>query len=267
MAQPQQTFNQWAKTYNSRNHQQSKTPDFFQDGFLWKFVVLAGLSYLVWADKFSLTLSLNDEKITGQSIKASMLTIMDEPTEPTLTLKNKADLPRPKKSDNAQPTHESRSEKSAVAGNPEKNLQMQSYAERFAPVAIAEMHKFGIPASITLAQALLESNAGASGLAKKANNHFGMKCFSQKCGKGHCMNYSDDTHKDFFLKFPNAWRSFRKHSEMLKSNQRYASLFRSKDYRQWANGLAKAGYATDRNYGEKLIRLIETQHLDRYDRQ
>lgn len=267
MAQPQQTFNQWAKTYNSRNHQQTKNPDIFQDGFLWKFVVLAGLSYLVWADKFSLTLSLNDQKTTGQSIKTSMLSIMDESLEPTLTLKNKANLPKPKKPDNVPPSHESRIEKSVPATNPEKDLLIQSYAARFAPVAVAEMHKFGIPASITLAQALLESNAGTSGLAKKANNHFGMKCFSHKCGKGHCINYSDDTHKDFFLKFPNAWRSFRKHSEMLKNNQRYASLFRSKDYRQWANGLTKAGYATDRNYGDKLIRLIESQHLDRYDRQ
>lgn len=266
MAQPQQTFNQWAKTYNSRNHSQSKTPEIFQDGFLWKFVVLAGLSYLVWADKFSLTLSLNDEKITGQSIKASMLSVMDEPGEPTLTLKSKSDLPKPKKSGNVKPVHESHTEKPVWTSTPEKDQQMQAYAERFAPVAIAEMHKFGIPASITLAQALLESNAGTSGLAKNANNHFGMKCFSQKCHKGHCVNYSDDTHKDFFLKFPNAWRSFRKHSEMLKNNQRYASLFRTKDYRQWARGLVNAGYATDRNYGEKLIRLIETQGLDKYDR-
>lgn len=139
------------------------------------------------------------------------------------------------------------------------------YVQRFAPVAQAEMNKFGIPASIILAQALLESEAGNSELAVEANNHFGIKCFSKKCKKDHCMNATDDTHKDFFIKYSNAWSSFRAHSKFLKGTPRYASLFKKKDYRSWAKGLAAAGYATDKQYGDKLIRIIETMKLDQYD--
>ena len=139
------------------------------------------------------------------------------------------------------------------------------YVQRFAPVAQAEMHKFGIPASIILAQALLESEAGNSELAVEANNHFGIKCFSKKCKQGHCMNASDDSHKDFFVKYSNAWSSFRAHSKFLKATPRYAALFKKQDYRSWAKGLAAAGYATDKHYGEKLIQIVETLNLDKYD--
>lgn len=140
-----------------------------------------------------------------------------------------------------------------------------AYIERFAPVAKAEMRRSGIPASIILAQAILESQSGKSALATKANNHFGIKCFSSKCHKGHCMNFSDDSHKDFFLRFPNAWSSFRAHSNFLKQSARYKHLFKHHDYHTWAKGLANAGYATDKQYGEKLIRLIESLHLHQYD--
>jgi flagellum-specific peptidoglycan hydrolase FlgJ len=87
------------------------------------------------------------------------------------------------------------------------NPQQRSYIRRFAHVARAEMDQYGIPASITLAQGLLESQAGNSPLAKEANNHFGIKCFSKRCKKGHCRNFSDDHHKDFFRTYPSAWES------------------------------------------------------------
>lgn len=146
------------------------------------------------------------------------------------------------------------------------SLELQrNYVERFAEVAQAEMQKYGIPASIKLGQALLETNAGASPLATRNNNHFGIKCFSKNCRKGHCSNFSDDSHKDFFRKYDSAWESFRSHSQLLQG-ERYAHLFKlGKDYRAWARGLQEAGYATDKRYAEKLIGVIESLELQRYD--
>lgn len=146
------------------------------------------------------------------------------------------------------------------------NLQQRSYVRRFAHVARAEMEEYGIPASITLAQGLLESQSGNSPLAKEANNHFGIKCFSSKCKKGHCKNFSDDSHKDFFRTYPSAWESYRAHSLFLQK-ERYKHLLElpKDDYRSWAVGLKKAGYATDPNYAKKLIRLIENLNLEKYD--
>ena len=139
----------------------------------------------------------------------------------------------------------------------------QAYIRRFSATAVAEMKAFGIPASITIAQGLLETRAGQSALATKANNHFGIKCFSRNCKKGHCTNFTDDTHKDFFIKYPSAWASFRAHSKLLRSG-RYAGIHG--DYRDWAIGLKRAGYATAPNYSESLIRLIRLYGLDRLDK-
>jgi flagellum-specific peptidoglycan hydrolase FlgJ len=144
--------------------------------------------------------------------------------------------------------------------------QTLDYIERYHTVAVGEMEKFGIPASISLAQGLIESRAGTSKLAVNNNNHFGIKCFSRRCKKGHCSNFTDDTHKDFFRKFPSPWESWRAHSQLLASG-RYAKLKRhGRDYRQWAYGLKAVGYATDRSYAEKLIGIIERYDLHQYDR-
>ncbi len=147
-----------------------------------------------------------------------------------------------------------------------KRKQQDQYVARFARVAKAEMEKYGIPASITLAQGLLESNAGKSRLAANNNNHFGIKCFSKKCKKGHCSNFSDDSHKDFFRKYETAWESYRAHSLLLQK-ERYQSLYRldKRDYKAWAQGLRKAGYATDKRYAKKLIHIIEDLRLYEYD--
>lgn len=149
----------------------------------------------------------------------------------------------------------------------EKKRILDSYIKRFAPIAVQEMKEYGIPASITLAQGLLESNAGDSRLAKDANNHFGIKCFSKSCGKGHCKNYTDDTHKDFFRVYTNVWESYRAHSLFLQRN-RYKHLLKLKktDYKAWAHGLRKAGYATDKRYAYKLINIIEVLDLQRFDK-
>ena len=141
-----------------------------------------------------------------------------------------------------------------------------NYVWRFASVARSEMNKYGIPASMTLAQGLLESDAGGSRLSRKNNNHFGMKCFSRKCNKSHCSNFTDDSHKDFFRIYKNVWQSYRAHSKLLQK-KRYASLKSyGKDYRKWAHGLRKAGYATDKRYAYKLIDIIEALHLYEFDR-
>ena len=142
---------------------------------------------------------------------------------------------------------------------------IKSYIRRFKDVAQTESRKFGIPASIKMAQALVESNAGRSGLSAKNKNHFGIKCFSKNCRKGHCSNFNDDHHKDFFRKYSSAWESWRAHSKFL-ANGRYKSLQKyGNDYRAWANGLKELGYATDPNYPEKLVKKIERYRLDLLD--
>ena len=141
-----------------------------------------------------------------------------------------------------------------------------AYIEKYAAVAQDEQEKFNIPASITLAQALLESRAGTSKLATTSNNHFGIKCFSKKCKKGHCANFTDDTHKDFFKKYDRVWASYRDHSHFLSQTPRYQNCFRQgNNYRAWAIELEKAGYATDPNYSEALIARIKKFNLDRFD--
>lgn len=143
--------------------------------------------------------------------------------------------------------------------------QSTNYIKKFSGIARQEMNKFGIPASISLAQGLVESRAGTSKLAVGNNNHFGMKCFSRNCRKGHCSNYTDDTHKDFFLKFSNAEQSWHAHSQLL-AGARYAKLKKyGRDYRRWAQGLKNAGYATDKTYDKKLIGIIERYDLHQYD--
>ena len=147
-----------------------------------------------------------------------------------------------------------------------KDKQVRAFVRSYAPLAIEEMHKSGVPASITIGQALIESRCGKSALATKNNNFFGIKCFSRKCPKGHCTNMIDDHHKDFFRKYKHAKQSFRHHSQLLTQG-RYKHLIKSgKDYKAWAKGLKKAGYATDKTYDKKLIEIIEEYQLFNLDK-
>ena len=140
-----------------------------------------------------------------------------------------------------------------------------SYIEQYAPLAIAEMQRTGVPASITLAQALVESGAGRSPLAVQANNHFGIKCHEE--WDGETFYKDDDSAKECFRAYASAEESFRAHSDFLRSRERYQSLFELEptDYKAWARGLKKAGYATDARYANKLIDSIEDFQLYRYD--
>jgi flagellum-specific peptidoglycan hydrolase FlgJ len=160
----------------------------------------------------------------------------------------------------------SKNEAAPVSASELYEEQVRDYVQRFAPIAQKEMNQFGIPASISLAQGLIESRAGTSKLAVSNNNHFGIKCFSRRCKKGHCSNFTDDTHKDFFRKFPSPWESWREHSKLLAGG-RYKRLQQyGRDYRKWAYGLESVGYATDRTYAEKLVGMIERYRLNQYDR-
>ena len=147
-----------------------------------------------------------------------------------------------------------------------QNITPEEYIERYKDVAITEMNLFGIPASITMAQACLESNFGNSMLARKANNHFGIKCHSNWNGK---KVYKDDDKKhECFRHYKSAWESFRDHSKFLKNGKRYSFLFDYKitDYKKWARGLKKAGYATASDYPQKLIGIIEKYKLYELDK-
>lgn len=141
---------------------------------------------------------------------------------------------------------------------------VEKYIETYAPIAQDEMKLYHIPASITLAQGILESGAGNSELTRTANNHFGIKCHDWNGDK---VYHDDDRRGECFRKYKYAKYSFRDHSLFLADRPRYAELFEldPEDYKGWAHGLRKAGYATDRHYPDKLIDLIEKYQLYRYD--
>lgn len=143
---------------------------------------------------------------------------------------------------------------------------VQEYIDTFSDVAQREMEAYGIPASITLAQGLLESGFGKGALAKKTNNHFGIKC--HKGWQGDYDFHDDDEKGECFRKYNHPMYSYRDHSLFLTGRSRYASLFelRNDDYKRWAKGLKQAGYATDKRYPQKLISLIEQHQLYKFDR-
>lgn len=148
----------------------------------------------------------------------------------------------------------------------ELDIRTIAYISEFAPIAIAEMKKSKIPASITLAQGILESGSGMSNLALRSNNHFGVKC--HKGWEGDSVRHDDDEAQECFRKYKDPQTSYKDHSEFLTTRSRYAFLFdfEKDDYKAWAFGLSKAGYATDKKYPEKLIQYIEKYNLHHYDK-
>lgn len=140
------------------------------------------------------------------------------------------------------------------------------YIEKYRDEAVRQMNRYGIPASITLAQGLLESGAGRSRLTKQSNNHFGIKCGND--WRGRRTYHDDDARGECFRVYKDARESYEDHSRFLAGKKRYAALFTLKrtDYKGWAKGLKKAGYATNPAYAQRLIELIELYGLDRYDR-
>ena len=141
----------------------------------------------------------------------------------------------------------------------------QTYIDTYSPIAVEEMLRSGVPASITLAQGLLESGAGQSRLATQGNNHFGIKC--HKGWTGASLRHDDDQKNECFRSYDSPEESFRDHSDFLRYRDRYKFLFdlERTDYKGWAYGLKKAGYATDPGYPGKLIKYIEEYDLTRFD--
>jgi len=159
--------------------------------------------------------------------------------------------------------------KVVVEKHPTKKLSHSEavflYIENYHEIAKDEMRLYSIPASITLAQGILESGAGRGKLSSKSNNHFGIKC--HKSWDGERVYHDDDELQECFRKYKNPKYSFRDHSLFLTQRSRYQNLFKFKkdDYKSWAKGLRKAGYATDPKYPQKLISIIEKYELDKFD--
>lgn len=143
---------------------------------------------------------------------------------------------------------------------------IEDYITLYAPLAVESMKNYGIPASIKLAQGILESGSGNGTLCRTANNHFGIKCKEEWTGES--VAHTDDAPDECFRKYPSALDSYNDHSEFLANRSFYRNLFTldKSDYKAWANGLKKAGYATDPRYPQKLISIIERYKLYEYDR-
>jgi flagellum-specific peptidoglycan hydrolase FlgJ len=255
--------------YHTPTPQSAHSPEPSQT--LWKLLLISAIAYLVWSD-------IKLSEIVAQSIqpsKASQESRIIKDKAAFVSLKGEPEanygvqLPKSAKSTLAFAMDPGFAQRYQI---PESESQaaiklMRNYVEQYATSAVSEMQSSGIPASITLAQGLLESGVGTSKLARSSRNHFGIKCFSRTCARGHCVNFTDDTHKDFFVKYKSVWESYRAHSRLLKSNQRYRTLFQLNkgDFQGWAQGLSKQGYATDPKYAQKLIAIIKTLNLHTYD--
>lgn len=155
----------------------------------------------------------------------------------------------------------------ALQGQPaERKFTPDEYIEKYKDDAVREMLVSGVPASITLAQGMLESGNGNSALAVYANNHFGIKCHVGWTGETYIQD--DDEKNECFRKYASVYDSYLDHSSFLRTRSRYASLFDLKitDYKGWARGLKAAGYATDSRYADRLIEIIERNKLNQYDK-
>lgn len=220
-----------------------------------KLAIVGGFAFLVFRKDASLEMGMGARQRADMGGRPVAETVAYE--EP----------PTPKKSSWGGLTaiFESKDYFADAPGDDAETRRTKAYIRRFKEVAQEESDRYGIPASVKMAQGILETNAGSSQLAKKNNNHFGVKCFSRTCKKGHCSNFGDDSHKDFFRKYDNAWESWRAHSKMIVSGKYKTLLKHGDDYEAWAKGLKKLGYATATHYDKTLVELIEKYHLDELD--
>ena len=181
-----------------------------------------------------------------------------------IVTKEKDQKDRPERIEVIKETTEEKEEEPEVKTTSKPPSSVDMYIALYAPIAKEEMRHSKIPASITLAQGILESGSGKGRLAVEANNHFGIKCHGWTGAK---IYHDDDRKQECFRKYKKAESSYKDHSEFLTGRRRYADLFKLKpnDYKGWARGLKKAGYATDRKYPQKLISLIERYKLYKYD--
>jgi len=211
--------------------------------------------------RFLVLLFVSTLFLTGCRSKKSVVTPKNRPTSEQVVIQDKNDPP-PNVDISDTPT--------TVIKEPPANASYReiviAYINNYKDIAQSEMAQYGIPASITLAQGILESGAGRGSLTKRANNHFGIKC--HKGWTGERVYHDDDELQECFRKYKDPKYSFRDHSLFLTERSRYKDLFklRKSDYKGWAKGLKKAGYATDPKYPNKLIKIIETYDLQQYDK-
>lgn len=199
--------------------------------------------------------------MTGCRSKKRIVTKKKHSKTESVTTKPRTSGPVRNESETTAPTPETSITKPASGMN-----ATEIYIANFSAIAQKKMREHNIPASITLAQGILESGSGRGRLAIEGNNHFGIKCHGWTGAK---IYHDDDALQECFRKYTHAEQSFEDHSEFLTSRGRYAKLFdlRVDDYKGWARGLRAAGYATDRKYPEKLIGLIERFQLYKYDQE
>ena len=155
----------------------------------------------------------------------------------------------------------------SVSAAAKERQTREEYVEKYKAIAIAHMERYGIPASITMAQGILESDSGNSHLSKSSNNHFGIKC--KKSWTGDKVYHDDDAKGECFRAYPSVEASYQDHADFLDQSPRYDSLFiyQSDDYRSWARGLKAAGYATAPDYAERLVKIIESMKLYLLDKE
>ena len=192
--------------------------------------------------------------------KSVIVTTKDRDSKPTTahtnSTKNKTSVPKKQSSSDVIES----TSKTVVTTD-----LINGYIFNYKDIAMSNMKNFGIPASIILAQGILESGAGQGKLAATANNHFGIKCYTNWTGE--TTLHDDDASQECFRKYNNPEESYQDHAAIVSKRSRYASLFKlsKDDYKGWAKGLKAAGYATDPKYPDKLISYIERYHLDQYD--
>jgi flagellum-specific peptidoglycan hydrolase FlgJ len=187
-------------------------------------------------------------------------------TKSNPVVKKSTEKPKPITKSPTKETNSSESEILVATSKVKATTEdVKKYIEDFKETAKNNMKVHGIPASITIAQGILESGAGFGSLAKEANNHFGIKCHTGWAGES--VKYDDDAEQECFRKYKDPTESYKDHSTFLSSRKRYESLFEldKGDYESWANGLKKAGYATDTLYPSKLIGIIERYKLYKID--
>ena len=162
-------------------------------------------------------------------------------------------------------TNHTTEDSQSTSNTPVTSSSINDYVLQYKDIAMGNMQKYGIPASIILAQGILESGAGKGDLAVEANNHFGIKCHKDWLGES--VRHDDDSAQECFRKYREASESYRDHALFLVGKNRYASLFtyEKDDYKAWAKGLRACGYATDPKYPDKLISYIERYNLHQYD--
>ena len=155
----------------------------------------------------------------------------------------------------------------AVSVSAKVRQTREEYVEKYKAIAIAHMERYGIPASITMAQGILESDSGNSHLSTSSNNHFGIKC--KKSWTGDRVYHDDDAKGECFRAYPSVEASYQDHADFLDQSPRYDSLFayNADDYRSWARGLKAAGYATAPDYAERLVKIIESMKLYLLDKE